>query len=228
MKYPADEPCPFPGKMIIVKTRKGSFWRMKIGQDGKPVVLNPAMQHNQDLMSIISPASKKLSAAMRRYLNGLDYSNINVRIGKCLRASIKATGGLDYKYFENLVFQEFHELYRLLRMEPTFRNEGGDVVMRTDIPEGGAVRALSGIITGYKLALVMVVGDVLAGEVLSTYEAVSTMYHSNEEVPEGCELRLVRPDEGVKWLALLRIVSYEGDVVATNPRHAGMKVVGWG
>jgi hypothetical protein len=228
MRYPADKPCPFPGQMVIVDTREGAFWRMKpkvrAGVDG----MNAAMKANMGMMSVLSPAAAKLVRELKYCLNGMKCGRITVSMKNCLHRSVKETGGLNYSYFAGFTFQPRYRLDRLLLMSPSFRVDGKYVVMKVDIPETGAVRKRSALITGYRLVMVMVVGNPIGEGEVDVFEVMSPLYESERAVEEGCVLRMVIPDGGEPWMVLLRIVSYEGRHVALSPRHAGMKLVGWG
>jgi len=228
MRYPADKPCPHPGKMVIVNSPEGAFWRMKPKESGGAENLNDALKANMERMSELSPAASKVVKELKTILNGLDLGRITVRMKSCLHRSMAQEGRVCYSYFAGLKFQPRYRLDKLLIMAPTLREEGEELVMRVDIPEWGAVKKRSELITGYKLAMIMVVGSPVGEGNVDVFEKKSPLYEPEKAVAGGCELRMLKPTGGEPWMVCLRIVSYEGVKVAVNPRHAGMKVIGWG
>lgn len=213
--------------MKIVKTREGNFWRTERGKKSGQAPLNDTLERNKNLLVELSPRAAAMVHELKYYLNGLRPRRITIRVKSCLQRSLKETGGLDYVYFRDFVFQPDYPITTLLRVVPTFKTEGDMIVLQQPIPRAGAVLALNKLVTAYRLSLIMLVGDVLEGVELSTYVVHSPVFETGKEYAEGCELRMKRPVD-IKWMAMLRIVSYEGKEVAANPRHAGMVVVGWG
>src|ERR1043165_383972 len=120
MKYPASQPCPRPGKMKIVRTVEGEFWRTDRGKGDKPAVLNDACERQKNLLSTLSPVAAKFAKELRLQTHGMKLRRFNNRVKSCLQRSIEGTGGLDYRYMRDLVFQPEYPLYRLLNAVPQF------------------------------------------------------------------------------------------------------------
>src|SRR3954471_20305375 len=99
MKYPANKPCPRPGEMIVVKTKAGSFWRMKRAEG---TALNGAFAKGKSMVEILSPAAARFVSELRPYMLYMDPKRINLRVKSCLQRSIKEKGELDYEYMERL------------------------------------------------------------------------------------------------------------------------------
>lgn len=214
--------------MVLVETKEGAFWRMKRGAGGKAAELNEGFSAARDMVKMLSPVAARFVAVMRHYLRGLEPGRINNRVKSVLQRSLKETGGMDYKYFNDFVFQPLYPLYNVLLTVPEFKTGEEYVSVYVPIPEGGAVKRQNEIVTDYRFALIMFVGDPLSGQEVDTYDVMSAIYKMGKQYEEGCELRLKRPTAGEPWMCCLRIVTYEGNEVAYNSRHSGMKVVGWG
>ena len=227
MKYRADKPCPAEGKWKVVTTYEGSFWRRERGTGDKEAVLNDACEAQKQMVVRLSPVAAKLVRELRPYLAGLVPRRINNRVKTCLQQCIEQKGAIDYRFFRDLIFQKEYDLWKVLAVTPRLDPGGKYVQLHVPIPEGGAVKRQSELVTSYRFVLIMVVGDPFSEGMLSTYEAASGMYELDTAYAEGCTLRLIRPTDGEPWLACLRIVTYEGEEVAISPRHSGMTVVGW-
>ncbi len=229
MKHSANKPCPKPGEMLLIKSKEGDFYRMKRSKEGDIAAMkHEGMAASKELLKVLSPAAARLVGELRPYMTRMSPGRINIRVKSCLQRSLKERGELDYSYMESLEFQPEYPLWRLMKYIPGLAEDGEDVVVHIPIPDGGAVNAYNTLVTGYKFTLIMVVGDVVRGDKLRTYDVSSPKYQTGKEVKGGCELRLIRPDEGERWVCVLSIISYEGKNAANSPRHAGMKVVGWG
>ena len=227
MKYRGNRPCPEHGKWKLIKTKEGSFWRRERGTGGKEAVLNDGYAASRDLLKMLSPLAASFVRELRPHMIGLSPGRITLRVKSCLQESLKMHGGIDYRYFRELDFQPDYPLRNVLKVEPKLECGKKFIELHVPIPEGGAVERQSGIVTDYRFVLVMLAGDPFADESIVSYSAASTKYELEKAYPEGCDLKLMLPEGGKPWLAMLRIVTFEGHEMAYNARHSGMKVVGW-
>jgi hypothetical protein len=158
---------------------------MKRGMGAKGAELNDGFKAGKEMTKLISPLAAKFVGSLKPILQGLDPARINNRVRTVLQRSYKQVGGIDYKYFKEFVFQPHYPLYNVLRYEPSFKTEEEYVLVHVPMSAGGAVKRQSEIVTSYRFALIMIVGDPFGEQELDTYEVKSEMYKMDMPMREG-------------------------------------------
>jgi hypothetical protein len=216
-------PCPGnPEDYIFVKTIEGGNWRKKRGTV-KQAKLNEAYKASRNNTKIVSPAARKVRAALEPYMRGIQPGRLNVRIGTAFRKSLKNNGGLQLHFLKGLELQRDHPMDQLLISQFSVRVEKGDV--RVEIPiHPRCVKPFNDLVTDYYFEAVLLYGDVNEEHGLRTESVESRLYSYYSEETTTCIMELSLPEEK-EWCLLLKISSLEGKEVAVHPRHYRMKVV---
>jgi hypothetical protein len=216
-------PCPDPEIYTAVHGKKGWHWRKKRGK-GKEAKLNKSFAFNSQAMCIKSPASKCIRTAMAPYLIGLEPEDLHNRFIKVLSQCIKQPS-FSYAPFIGQEIQPEHPLGYLLSSPIQVVQKQGIVTVEIPIQPGDVHRHQT-LVSDFYLELVMVIGDPFIATALHTDSVTSPLYAYDQLPNTPCTLRLPLPEE--PWLLLLKFCSLEGNELAVNNRHYGMKVVGGG
>lgn len=218
--------APDPQRYILVKTREGSYYRLRRGL-GKPARLNASFRHSADSTKLSSPAARRLRRCLSETFRGLDLGRVNARFGALLKKALHQNGRFDFSAFTGYEFQKDHPLDRLLLAPYTVQTVHGEVQVRIP-PALNAVKQKSALVSHYYFDLVLVWGDAGLDGGLRLDSVSSPLYVFGGTGEGGCELVLSLPESGMPWMLLLKTSCLEGNEMAHHPRHYGMRVVAVG
>jgi hypothetical protein len=218
--------APDPQRYVLVKTKEGSYYRLRRGL-GKPARLNCAFQQSADRMKLSSPAAQRLKCCLAEALRGLQAGRLIARLGARLKEALQRDGRFHFGCFAGYDFQREHPLDRLLLSAYRVTTAGGEA--RLSVPlYRGAVRQKSAQVSHYYFELVLVWGDAGRDGGLRRDSVSSPLYSFGVDTAPHCELSLALPGCGAPWMLLLKTSCLEGNELAHHPRHYGMRVVAVG
>jgi hypothetical protein len=216
-------PCPGnPEDYVLVKTRERTFWRKKRGTV-TPITLTGKFLSNVEVMSVVSPAARRVMVAMEPYMRGIRRGRLNDRIGNCFRKSLEEKGCLRLGYLKGLEFQREHPMDLLVRGQYFVSVIDGRVRVELDSAQL-YVEPLNPLVTEYYFELVLLYGDVNEDGGLRTESMQSTLFIYGDRSKKVCVLELDLPEKG-DWCAILKVSSLEGNEMAAHPMHYRMRVV---
>jgi hypothetical protein len=216
-------PCPGnPEDYVLVQSKEGVHWRKKRGTV-RPARLNPAFLGNAHAMAIVSPAAKRVIAAMRPFLRGISRGRLNARIANAFRRSLKEKGCLQVSYLKGLEFQADHPMDGLVKSQYSVSVGSGSV--RVEIPiDHIHMKAQNPLATEYYFELVLLYGDANEDWGLRTESVESPLYVYGDRTKRVCVLELDLPEQE-DWCVILKVSSLEGNQLAVHPMHYRMRVV---
>ena len=218
-------PCPDPELYILVKTRRGYYWRRKRGTV-KDAPLNEPFQQQSDNSKVLGPAVKKLRMKLAPYLAGVRTGYLQTNWTNSLRASLRPGTAFSYLPLRGYDFQRDHPW---LTVMSGYNLETQKNFFRVRIPVGGGLmRPQNNLVTEYYFELVLLYGNVVAGDSLRIDEDVSPLYAYEDEPRGECVLEVSLPTKKKPWMLMLKLNALEGDVPAVSPRHYAMMVIGAG
>lgn len=219
-------PNPDPQRYILVTTREGSFYRQKRGQV-RPVSLNAGLQRSADCMKVCNPAAKRLVAALRAHLEGLQTGRIIARASGMLRRALYQKGIADYSYFAHYDLQDDYPLEGLLQAPYEVKVGKGSIEVSVTI-DRYTVKRHNSLVSHYYFDAVLVWGDPTKEKGLRVDSTTSPLYPIGEGRKSSCSLLLELPKKEAPWMVLLKVSCLEGNELAVHPRHYGMRVVAVG
>ena len=229
MKYDPNAPLPDLNEYTLITNKGGKkHWRKRLGRGGKGATLNTACREQSNLMGAASPATARLRRALNPYEGRMDFGRFGARVSARIRKSLTDGTWPDYGILRDYHFQKEHPFDPILRAGRTVKKEEGQVIVRIQIPEGGAVVGKSNNLTRYRFSLLLVAGDPVEAEVPLTTGLVESADYAYGKAAEDCLLTIAVPVDGRPWMVCLRLESYEGKELACANKYCGMKVVAWG
>jgi hypothetical protein len=216
-------PCPDPDSYILVRGKKGMFWRRKRGTV-KKAELNETLQRNAGMLKICAAISRRTRARLSYYLTRLEPGRLHNRICTLMQRQLKEIGRAGLQCLQGLEFQERFAMELLLTGYYNVAVKDGMLEVRIPIEEY-TVNRNSGIVTGYFFQLIMVYGDCMEEYGLKVEEETSEAYGIGQRAGE-CRMMMVLPEK--EWAVILKVSCIEGNELAKAPRNYGMKVVGVG
>jgi hypothetical protein len=216
-------PCPDPETYIMVKGKKGYYWRQKRGTV-KPAVLNAVFQANVDMMKVCSPAGSRIMTALATYIERLETDDLIGQLVSLLAPQMKASH-FSYAAFVGLELQPAHPLDYLLQSPINLTQAHRMAVLQVPI-KPGLVHRHSDLVSDFYLEAILLSGDPLSGQALQVNSVTSPLYSYANLSSSTCTLQLPLPD--APWLLLLKFCSLEGNQLAHHWKHYGMKAVGNG
>jgi hypothetical protein len=216
-------PCPGnPEDYVLVQSKEGVHWRKKRGTV-RPARLNPAFLGNAHAMAVVSPAAKRVIAAMRPFLRGISRGRLNVRIADAFRRSLKETGSLRLSYLKGLEFQAQHPMDGLVKSQYTVSVRARSV--RVEVPfDHLHIEAQNRLATEFYFELVLLYGDANEEWGLRTENVESPLYVYGDRAKRVRVLELDLPDQE-DWCVILKVNSLEGNYLAVHPMHYRMRVI---
>jgi hypothetical protein len=216
-------PCPGnPDDYRLVVTREGKYWRKKRGRV-RPAKLNYKFQGNTDVMSVVSPAARRVMVAMEPFMRGIRRGRLNNRISGAFRKSLEEEGCLRLSYLKGLEFSRDHPMDQLVRGQYPVLVRNGRVRVELDSKKMW-VDPQNALVTEFYFDLVLLYGDVNEEGVLRTESMESPLFIYRDRSKKVCVLELDLPEEG-DWCAILKVSSLEGNEVAMNDKNYRMRVM---
>jgi hypothetical protein len=215
--------CAEPDQHVFVQTRDGIHWRKK-RRKGK---LNDSLATNVDLSKISGPAARKVINKLRPYFNGLEPGRITLRIINSLKKGLKEHKRIDLSSLLAMEIQRDHSLDQLLigrySIEKNKENLSISIAITKD-----TIKRYNRLVTHYFFEGVIISGNAGIENGLSVADMESGVYSFELQAKEHCVINLPLPEDGIPWMALLKVSCMEGNEMAVHPRHYGMKVVAVG
>jgi len=158
-RYKQDDPGPNPDpkRYILVRTKEGSYWRLKRGLN-KPAVLNSSLQQSADCTKVCSPAAKRITRVLWQNMRGLNTGRLIARSAALLKQAFQEKGIADFSFFDDFDFQPEHPLNGLLKAP--YKCSEKDSIVQLQIPiEERSVKKHNPLVTEYYFDLVLLYGD---------------------------------------------------------------------
>jgi len=217
-------PCPDPERYILVKTREGSYWRLKRGLK-KPAVLNDTMAAHAGYLSVTSKAASRMVRALRPYTEGLLLGRINTRFSAFLRKNLARKGLADYAFFTDYDLQEAHPFNSLLKTIPFIKRKEGRIgICLSPLRSESMIVKKNKLVNGYGFTAVLLYGDPNSGRIPKTISATSPVYIPGKK-EDACELWLKLPAGKLPWILFCKVSCFEDSAPAIHARHYAMKVM---
>lgn len=221
---------PDPQRYIEVRTREGSYFRLKRGL-GKPAALNAPFEEQKSLIGVSSPAASELRRALQPYLAGLDTGRFVARVGAALKKALQEGDVSLYQYLLDYEVQPHYPLDRLLFSSPKVVLHEWQLTVTLALGPAW-VKRLSRLVSHIYFELVLLQGTPKAVDergVLDVDSVTSPLYDYALLLNTDCCLQLPAPlATGGPWLLLLKLCALEGNELANHPKHYGMKVIAVG
>lgn len=216
-------PCPGnPDDYQLVVTREGKYWRKKRGRV-RPANLNYKFQGNTDVMSVVSPAARRVMVAMEPFMRGIRRGRLNNRISSAFRKSLEEEGCLRLSYLKGLEFQREHPMDLMVRGQYPVLVSDRRVRVELD-SEKIYVEPQNPLVTDFYFELVLLYGNVNEDGGLRTECVDSPLFAYRGGKKTVCVLELDLPEEG-DWCAILKVSSLEDKQVAMNDKNYRMRVM---
>jgi hypothetical protein len=218
-------PCPDPENYQLVKRGKTYYWRRKRGSI-KKATLNASFQENAKLLSICSPAAKRIKEVLFPYLTQLKFGSLAATMSSLLANQVKQEGKMGYDFFMGLDIQKKYPLDQILTTPWILKVEEGILSLQLEL-KPYSVKQHSKLVSDFVLELIFVFGDPGLADGLSVFSEPSELFSFAEKVERAIVFSMALPPTK-PWMLLLKLSCFEGNQQAVHPRHYGMKVVAVG
>jgi hypothetical protein len=216
-------PCPDPERYILVRTKKGAFWRRKRGTV-KPARLNDVFKQNVNATFVASPAAKRIITALEPYMQGLQTERLVAGISGRLRKALNERGHIDFTYLKGFDFQPDWPLRKRLVYGYTLKQQ--DRLLKIEIEvDGLTLKRYNRRVTDYYFEAICLYGDATRDRALQVDSVSSPLYSFDSEQKLICVLPISLPGTGDPWMVLLKVSCHEGQELASHPKHYAMAIV---
>lgn len=188
--------------------------------------MNAAYRNSSELTKIISPAAKRIRAALEPHTRNITTGRLNIRICSALRRSFKEKNRLQLAYLKGMELQREHPLEEMLVSGYCVSADEQNIEIKIPIEEG-SVKTFNRLVTHYYFEAVLLHGDPGMERGLKTIRVESALYPYHSERESVCLLTLALP-EAEDWCLVLKLSSLEGNELAAHTKHYRMKVIAAG
>lgn len=219
-------PCPDPDLYQMIETKEGCFWRRKRGTVTE-AVLNRKFANNTSTVSICSPAASRVVQRLRDFTKELSMGRVTARISGKFTKTFNNRKTLDYSLLRGFDFQPEKTIDKILGtlFSITINQYEESIAIHIPVRED-TVTKLNGIVTDYYFEGILLYGDPLKERSLNVEYTVSKPYQFDvKKISEECVLSLPLTAEMTPWMLLLKVSCLEGNEMAANSRHYGMRVL---
>jgi len=213
-------PCPDPLRYILVKTKEGSYWRLRRGLKN-PVTINKALKANAGDNGMAE--AKRVANKLIPYLENMNAGRKTARMGSLFREARMKTGSCDFSRFKGFEIQKDHLLGDMLKERYQIKVEKGMLTITIPINKYG-VKPVVHYLTHYYLEAILLYGDPGKDNKLRTESDSSERYEMLGETNSICTLTLQLPKKQ-PWMVWLKLGTFIEDKPGNYDKLYGMRVV---
>ena len=215
---------PDPSKWHDVKTPAGWYRKRRRAKGSK---LNPVLTKNAKLQKAALSAADRIIGRLEPWIRGLELNSVRMTMCGKLKKRMNETGKADYAYMNDIDIQPYRPLTALLRAPYSAEIVKNELVIKIQMT-GRVIELANSIATDFYFEGILVWGDPTKEKAIRVESTESKLYSIKGKKDETCFLTVDLPTKKVPWMALLKVSCLEGDELAINPRHYGLKVVAVG
>jgi len=222
-KYPRGVVPPCPGNPTdydLVNRNAYYYWRARKGTY-KPVVLSEALLQRNYALKALSPTIKYLRHILIPYMKPLPTGSLHNNLFKWLQQSWIDTGQIDYSGMRGKELHDTYTLQKILQAVYSCTLQDHILQLRLQYPCAKAVSKPGPLVTQFALEALLLWGT---GDDIRTSSRQTLLFDITEGINSECVFEFELP-QGQHWLAILKLVSFEGDENAKHPKYYGMRVV---
>ena len=216
-------PCPGNRADYTLVDRRGyNYWRLKRGTI-KPAGINDSLRQRSEAMKALSPTIRYLRHILIPLMKPLPHGELHSNLFKWLQGSWLENGRIDYSGMQGKELHSTHTLHKILlggyRPQITTDSISISLMQRKEV-----FSKPGPLVTQFALqaTLIWETGDAIREE--SRY---SPIYDIKTGIDNECVFEFKVP-AAVPWMAILKLVSFEGKVTAYHPKYFGMRVLATG
>ena len=212
---------PDPKRFEDVHT-KGGWYRREKRKKGTKV--NPVLKKNVHTMTESLAAADRLIAKLDPWVRDLELVTVRMNIAANFTKRYNITGKADFMLMKGLDLQPYRKLDELLRAPYRVDIVKDEVIIKIDVGER-SLELTHSIATEFYFDAVILWGNPMEEKGLRVDGVESKLYSIKSKKAEKCVLRLDLPGKKMPWMVLLKVSCLEGNELAINTRHYGMKIV---
>lgn len=216
-------PCPDPDKYALVRGKNGYFWRRNRGTV-KPAVLNAVLKRSASLTGPSNRAAKQMMTLLAAFTQEMALGTSVTRVAGAFKKSYLQTGKMDFRFLEQLKFQENHPIYKFYTGYISAKVKESSIHLDIEVGDRFIKRHTRSA-TGYQLKAILLYGDPSKERGIKIETDESHTYLFGDVERATCKLSFVLPSRNRPWIVLLHIgctMDKHGDA---GPKYQALVVV---
>jgi len=213
-------PCPGnPGEYDLVERDFCYYWRRKKGTY-KPVVLNAALQQRSDAMKALSHYIRYLRHTLLPFMHPLPAGRLHNNLFKWLQQGWIETGTVAYHGLKQQELNATHTLQKTLVAVYSCTVKENRLQIMLQQPCRLPVARPGPPVTQFALEALLLWGT---GDSIETLSRQSVVYDIKEGINSEGVFEFDLPQQ--PWMAVPKLVFFEGNQPASHPKYYGVRVV---
>ncbi len=218
-------PNPDPERYITVCCSDGKYYHRLMRGQRKPARLNSAFLFNQQITTMLSPAARAISQALKPYTYKLETPRFHNNLLNALRKFYKEQNQLGYSYCTNIEIQNAFPLDRML-CSPIKVVQQNNIIDTSFSVNKLNCPQLGPLLTEYWFQAILLAGNPLTPSGISVTDQQSELFSYLQ--PPNLQMQFHFELPASPWMLLLKMSCYEGIQVATHPGYHPIKIIAAG